>query len=92
MGLDGEKVFSPAKMIRRRSSFSKEKDISTATNGTTLQFKTCSMSWKHQSRAVCVLGACCKDSAWFSRRWEALRFLRLLRRHSMQREKRWNTL
>src|ERR1700726_1764414 len=50
------------------------------------------MSWKHQSRAVCVLGACCKDSAWFSRRWEALRFLRLLRRHSMQREKRWNTL
>src|SRR5271166_1494366 len=21
----------------------------------------CSMSWKHQSRAVCLLGACCKD-------------------------------
>ncbi len=36
------------------------------------------MSWKHQSRAVCVLEACCKDFAWFSRRWEALRFLRLL--------------
>ena len=27
MGLDGEKVFSPAKMIRRRSTFSEEKDL-----------------------------------------------------------------
>ena len=27
-----------------------------------------------------MLGGCCKHSAWFSRRWEALRFLRLLSR------------
>ena len=32
-----EKVFSPAKMIRRRSSFSKERDISTTKNGATLR-------------------------------------------------------
>ncbi len=37
LGLDGEKVFSPAKMIRERSSFSKERDISTTKNGTTLR-------------------------------------------------------
>jgi hypothetical protein len=34
----------------------------------------------------------CKESARFCRRWEALRFLRPVRRHPMQREKRWNTL
>jgi hypothetical protein len=45
------------------------------------------MSWKHQSRAVCVLGACCKDFAWFSPTPETLRFRLRPRRPSMLRVK-----
>src|ERR1700737_2904605 len=29
-----------------------------------------SLIWKRQSRADCALGMCCRDSAWFSPRWE----------------------
>ena len=38
------------------------------------RFKTCSTSWKHQSRVDCGLGMFCNGSDWFCLNWETSRF------------------